>query len=574
MLSGLRLSFGHWSAAFARRFRNNFYLFLAAVVTTGILLDAGVFHVGVNMRQKAFDFMVRHRVVTPQPDPDIIIVDIDEASLAALAKDYGRWPWPRQVLGEFLEHLERQQPKAVVFDILFSDADVYNPDSDAYFNDVIAATDNTYFPFLRLAPEHDHLSQVMAYDIPGAARIPRDASVNAATEPLLNVAVILPHFEAALKPGRLGFHNIYPDRDGIVREYRLWQDQGEWRLPSLPLTVGQATGGKIPDQENLLLNWRGEPFTYHYASFSDVYLDMTAKTPKRPQNEFAGKIVILGSTAPSLFDLKATAMAKTHPGVEILATAIDNVKNGDYLRFWRGALPYLAMSLLLVWLTAAAFYRNVDRDRFNKLFSGSQIGLLAVSYAGINFTGTYIDLTGPVTWAIAYFSIAKIYALATDRALQRWLAFGVEPGSGGMRAMLMPVLIGSAEPLGDAMLKKIRGEIAGMGGLPKSVETLKGTQSGIWGLFGDMLVVRWTCAPDDAAQSGHIREEAAAIAARLDALVRRAGLPEGTAVCYVLHEGTLTGDDPLGPQWRALFARAVLELEHTQQHESAQSQDG
>ena len=149
MLSRLSFIISHWSASFARRFRNNFYLFLAALLTLGILLDASVFHVGENMRQKAFDFIVRHRIITPKPDPNIVIIDIDEASLAAMAGDYGRWPWPRQVMGEMVELLEQQRPKAVVFDILFSDPDVYNPDSDAYFNEVVASADNVFFPFLQ-----------------------------------------------------------------------------------------------------------------------------------------------------------------------------------------------------------------------------------------------------------------------------------------------------------------------------------------------------------------------------------------------------------------------------------------
>ena len=112
---------------------------------------------------------------------------------------------------------------------------------------------------------------------------------------------MLPHFEGALTPDRHGTHNIYPDADGIVREYRLWQDKDGWRLPSLPLQVGSyAALNSLPPPQNMLINWRGGPFTYANVSFSDVYLDMTAKVPKRPQNEFTGKIVIIGSTAPSL----------------------------------------------------------------------------------------------------------------------------------------------------------------------------------------------------------------------------------------------------------------------------------
>jgi CHASE2 domain-containing sensor protein len=564
MLTRLRLAFIHWSAAFARRFQNNFYLFLAGLLTIGILLDAGVFHVGENMRQKAFDFMVRHRVVIPRPDPGIVIVDVNEASLSALAPDFGRWPWPRQVFGEFVQQLEAQHPKAIVFDILFADADIYNPDSDTYFNEVIASTDNVFFPFLRLAGEHDGLSQVKPAMIPGIAAMEGTANPDA------TIAVVLPHFEAALRPGKLGTHNIYPDPDGIVREYRLWQDKDGWRSPSLPLAVGNFLQPEpIFPPRDMLINWRGGPFTYKTISFSDVYRDMTARTPQRPRDEFAGKIVIIGSTAPSLFDLKATAMAKTHPGVEILATAIDNVKHSDYLRFWRGALPYVLMSLLVIWLTAAAFYRNADRDRFNKIFSGSQIGLLGISYLGINLTDTYLDLTGPVTWAIVYFSIAKVYAIATDRAMQRWLAYGVEPGAGGLRAILMPILIESAEPLGDVMLKKLRFEVENMGTSPMNVEIMKGTQGGIWGLFGDMLLVRWTFPADMVDQEADIRRDSAEIAEKLSGVVSRSGLPAGTGFRHALHEGTLAGDLALAPQWRTMFAQAVLKLEHPQVNKEA-----
>lgn len=560
MLTRLGLAITQWTTSFTRRFRNNFYLFLAALLTTGILLDAGVFHIGENMRQKAFDFMVRNRVVSPKPDPDIVIVDINEASLAALAPDYGRWPWPRQVFGEFVEQLEAQRPKAIVFDILFADPDIYNPDSDAYFNDVLSSKDNVFFAFLRLPEEHDPLSQVSPSAIPGVKRATDSADATASDT---HVAVVLPHFEAALKPGRLGTHNIYPDRDGIVREYRLWQDKDGWLLPSLPLQVGSfAQMNSFPPPQNMLINWRGGPFTYHNVSFSDVYRDMTAKTPKRPQNEFTGKIVIIGSTAPSLFDLKATAMAKIHPGVEILATAIDNVKHNDYLHFPRGSTWYVLMSLLLIWSTAGAFFRNVDRDRFAKLFGFSQSGLLAVSYIGINLTNTYLDLTGPVTWAVAYFSIAKMYALANDRAMQRWLEIGVHPGNTGLNVIMMPVLIESPIPPGDALMGRLRRSIENMGTAVKNVELIKGTQSGIWGLFGDMVVVTWTDAASNEALPTHARQEAEQIAGQMNSLLMQIGLPNGTRTRYSIHEGRLNGDHPLGPQWRTLFAQAVILLEH------------
>jgi len=550
MLSRLSFHFIRITTLLAERLRNNFYLYLAVVLSLGILLDASVFHLGAKMKQKAFDVVVRNRIIVPKPDPDIIIVDVNEASLAALASDYGRWPWPRQVFGEFLSQLEEQKPKAVVFDILFSDADIYNPDSDAYFNDAIAATDNSFFPFVRLDESQDKLSQVKPGMIPGAMRVP-GTETNAETA----VAVVLPHFQAALQAGHLGTNNIYPDADGIVREYLLWQDKQGWRLPSLPLEVGKAVGGKTPPHDSMLLNWRGGPFTYRYVSFSDVYKDMTAKHPQRPGNEFTGKIVIIGSTAPSLFDTKATTMAKAHPGVEILATAIDNIKHNDPLKFWRGSVPYVLLSLLVIWLTATAFYRNIERDRFDRLFGASQLVLLTVSYVGVNLANVYLDLTAPVTWAIAYFSIAKIYALATDRAMQRVLGAELPAGEDTVEVALMVVQFDTPQPLGDTTLKKIRRELQAHARMPGRIDELKGTQSGVWGLFGDMLALSWT-------QAGQqVDDESKRLQAALPGILARQGVPGNVRIRQVELKGRLhSGSDTAG-QWRTLFAQAIMQLE-------------
>jgi CHASE2 domain-containing sensor protein len=167
LVSRIRRIMGGLSDLLAKYWKQNFYLYLAALFTVLAVLDNTVFHVTSEMRQAAFDTMVRYRVVVPKPDPDIVIVDINEASLAAMAQDYGRWPWPRQVLGEFVEQIEKQQPKAVIFDVLFSDADIYNADSDAYFDAAIAGTNNTFFPMLRLDTFSDNLSQLKPSMIPG-----------------------------------------------------------------------------------------------------------------------------------------------------------------------------------------------------------------------------------------------------------------------------------------------------------------------------------------------------------------------------------------------------------------------
>ncbi len=551
----LKLMLGFWLASLTRKLKNNFYLYLALLFSLVILLDAGVFHVGQNMRDKAFDLMVKNRIFKPSADPQIVIIDINEASLAAMSKEYGRWPWPRQVVGELVEAIQQQQPAAIVFDIVFSDADIYNPDSDSYFNAVISDCQRCFFPLLRLDQSQDRQSQLQYTHIPGLVAA-ADANRQA------TFAAIPPYFKGAWKAGHLGTHNVYPDNDGVVRQYRMRHQDRGWTLPALPLVIANAQNPISQDTpDEMLLNWRGKPFTYHYVSFSDVYTDLTSAHPKLGKAMFKDKIVIIGSTAPALFDIKPTAMDKQFPGVEILATALDNALHQDYLKVWRGKLPYILLSLLLVWLTTLAFYFKLDRDRFNGIFTGSQIGLLVLSYLAINLLHTYLDLAAPIFWAVAYFGVAKIYALATDRALQRWLAFGLTADSAELEVLIMPIAIESSETLGDAVMKRIRREIEQACQAPTQIDILTGTQSGIWGLFGEMVMVSWQYAPDTTYREA-AREDALQLSTQLQQRIDQLQLPGSPVVRDALHQGRIANQtSSLAAQWRVLFAQALIQLE-------------
>lgn len=539
----------------AQLWKHSFYLYLAGLFTVFAILDTTVLHKTAEMRQAAFDTMVRYRLIVPEPDPDIVIVDIDEASLAAMSQDYGRWPWPRQVLGEFLEQLEKQQPKAVVFDILFSDADVYNPDSDAYFDAAIAGTNNTYFPMLRLDPSADALSQIKPAMIPGVTPLPGMEQDENAT-----VAVVLPHFQSALDGGRLGLHNIYPDSDGVARRYNVYREDYGWRLPTLPSRIAQELGWPQPDAQQVLLNWRGKPFTYRHVSFSDVFADMTSKEKKRPQDEFKDKIVIIGSTAPSLFDIKATPMDRMFPGVEILATAIDNFKHGDALRYPEGRVWYLLITLTIVWLTAWAFYRNAGRDKIDRLFGLSQVILIGITYASINLTTVYINLTGPVTVGLAFFTIARLYAMATGKALEQNMVRAAAARSGELQATLLLIRLDSERNvLRAATVEKIRHELEKMGAAAKSVEVLTGDQKGLWDLFENTLAVSWVAEARDSEAQDAIRRDAEAVLAALPTVLQRHLVQPDNAASHFVHSGCIAGGAEAAAGWRTMFAEALLE---------------
>ena len=549
----LRRWTNEFSSLLARKWKTSFYLYLAGLFSVLMIADTTFLHLTANMKQGAFDMMVRYRLVVPKADKDIVIVDINEASLAAMAKEYGRWPWPRQVLGEFVEGIEAQHPKAVVFDILFSDADVYNPDSDAYFNEVIAGTDNTFFPMLRLDPADDGLSQIKPGMIPGVTPL------GAAASPDATVAMVLPHFQSVLEGGRMGLHNIYPDTDGIVRQYPVYRNDYGWKIPSLPLRIAQQLGYTQPQEESVLLNWRGPPFTYPSASFSDVFKDFSSQHKSRAADEFTGKIVIIGSTAPSLFDIKPTPLSRTHPGVEILATAIDNFKHGDFLRFPDARFIYLLLTLAVIWATAWGFYRNTGRDRIDRLFGASQFILLGISYASINFTNTYINLTGPVTLGLAYFTLARLYDYATSRELKQNTVREAQIRSGELHGVLMLIHLGNhTGMLNDGAREKIRSKLATIGSTHKSVEILKGDQQGLWDLFEDTLTISWLCDLDDEANRLSITRDTQLLEHAAVSLLHQYNATADNDVSSFIFEGRVAGGEQARESWRNLFAETLL----------------
>lgn len=493
------------------RLQRNFYLYSAALFTLLALLDAASLNLIVGMRQKAFDTMVRNRLVVAEPAADILIVDIDEKTLAAMAPEYGRWPWPRQVLGEFVAKIAAQQPKAIVFDILFSDPDLFNPDSDAYFNEVAAATDNTWFPLVRLDPAQDHLSALPVNQVPGVR--------SDEPGPGAPIAVVLPHFPAVQASGRVGYNNIWPDPDGIVRQYTVRRDEHGFELPSLALAVARTEQPDLAAPDNLLINWRGEPFRYPYVSFADVFGDLQREHPRRPGDEFTGKIVIIGSTAPSLFDIKATAVSRQFPGVEILATAIDNLRRGDWLRVPDLPLLFLAITLAILWGTAWAFYRHGASGRLDRLYGLSQVGLIVIAYAAINLLNAYINLTGPVMFGFVYFSLARYYAFATARALDASVvARQLRPDEEARGCLL--ILRFEVPTREEATLQKLADILQARCRLFPSAEWLTGRQRGLWRLLENTLVLCWFCEGNDARQWQAIQAEATAVTESLPEILR------------------------------------------------------
>jgi adenylate cyclase len=90
-----------------------------------------------------------------------------------------------------------------------------------------------------------------------------------------------------------------------------------------------------------------------------LYEDFNRSKRVRPASEFAGKIVIIGTAASGLHDLRVTPLNSLQPGAEILGTAIENLKNGRSMRYADRAWP-AAIGIALIFLLYFAFQRRID----------------------------------------------------------------------------------------------------------------------------------------------------------------------------------------------------------------------
>jgi len=87
-----------------------------ALLLVVALLEIGRLHLFEGIEGRVSDFLVREHANGLAPDPDIIVVDIDEPSLARMQDAAGKFPWPRSVYADLVLGVEFEKPRAIVFD--------------------------------------------------------------------------------------------------------------------------------------------------------------------------------------------------------------------------------------------------------------------------------------------------------------------------------------------------------------------------------------------------------------------------------------------------------------------------
>jgi adenylate cyclase len=386
-----------------RRLPGRGWLMLACLFGVIVIADDRLLGLSKIFDQRGGDLMLKINASRRPPSDRIVIVDIDQRSLELMNEIAGSWPWPRSVHGELIDHLVKQQPRGIAFDVLFNEPDVYRPEHDAAF---AAAVERNLDIWLAMTLNDDGQGARMR-DLPASVgaipltKPPRDTRV-----PLLLPLVVASQPNAM----RGGLINFTSDSDGVGRHHALYRDRNGWRFPSLVARMMADFGRPIPPQQQVLLNWRRG---WTHVSFADVYLDGLRAKPLRSPDEFRNKIVLVGTSAPGLLDLRVTPLDSTYPGVEILATAMDNIDRGDWLReVPRSRMVPLALALIA--LMAFALSRNVSANRLGYALLGVTAVVIAASWWAL-VGGTFVPVFAPLAFTWAFYLTASGVAYLDER---------------------------------------------------------------------------------------------------------------------------------------------------------------
>ncbi len=392
------------------------------------------------------------RVASGAPATDAVVVDVDDVSLAAL----GQWPWPRYRVAALVERIAAAEPRAVALDILFPEADRSSLgqiqqtfkrdfgidmkfsgvpsgllDNDGYLGSVLArhgVVGSMYLYF-------DHAGRVN-----GAASRPLALtgrtdllSLKQATGALMNARAI------SADTASSGFVNSQLDTDGVLRRAPLLIAHESEVYPSLALAavmralrvsevaigtdghgpVLQVADKKIPiDRAGFaLMKFNGGPDRYRSISAVDVLSGGV------DPEEFAGKIVFVGTTAVGLNDFHSTAVHPHFPGLKLQAAMTENMLHNGFVTqpSWADAAG-VAACLLAGALVAATFVWARTTVTIVVVSGLGALGLLAGSGWLLAGRGLFVSAAAPVVVVVVLFLSLLLARYAVEKRRARaWL---------------------------------------------------------------------------------------------------------------------------------------------------------
>jgi adenylate cyclase len=402
---------------------------LITLLAWGLTLGLAVTGILTLYTLKTLDLLFR---VTPLPpaSPEVVVITVGPADLESFKKKGISWPWPRQLYAPIIEFCQRGRARAVIFDILYTEASVYGADDDQRLAKTISTSGRVFLPIFLTREETGksvHLEEILtkaALDLSGSppAGLTRYRGVIPPIPPLLNATTALGNVESS------------PDPDGIYRRIPLvgsfqdrflpiltfaafchFQDPEKWHFEGGALVRGDY---RVPlDHEGrVLLKFRGPSRSHKRLSAANVIQSevrlQQGQAPFYQPEDLAGKWVMVGLTAPGLLDLKPSPMAPVYPGVELHATLLDNLLQGDFLQ---------PAPVWLIWLWALVLAGGVT---LAVLFSPrlgatlTALVLLLAVHLGVSFLAFRASWwADPVVPGVALgfaFALAAAYSYATE----------------------------------------------------------------------------------------------------------------------------------------------------------------
>jgi len=311
----------------------------------------------------------------------VAIVDIDEQSLRAL----GQWPWPRTIMAEMITKITEQGGTIVGFDVLFPEPDRSSPE---VFAETFQGLDDVTRERLRRLPSNDatfadviRTSRVVlgqsGYRVSGGVPTAQPAiQTGIATlgpDPRLFL-VDFPHLlrnlavldEAAQGHGMF---SVVSDRDGVVRRVPVVAVANGTIVPSLSLEMLRAAAGSgailvksdasgvrsvVVGDFEIPTDGKGRVWIHYSALKRGRYISAIDLLQGHvPAEALSGKMVLIGSSAAGLLDLKVTPIHPALPGVELHAQVLESaltrstLSRPSYTAFVELVLVAL-MSILLI----------------------------------------------------------------------------------------------------------------------------------------------------------------------------------------------------------------------------------
>lgn len=376
---------------------------------------------------RSFDYRQSIKVFHkhPIPNKDIVILAIDDASLEKLWDKYGEWPVPRKVYADIINHIEKDKPKAIIFDLLFIKSLKKESASDNALAEAMNGYKNVYTGMnfdnqpedLRTPAD---LPSRLALDIKNKSKINFQKKYG-----FTNCRTIM----TSLLEGnvKVGITNVIRSEDGIIRKISpIMEYKGKF-YPSLSfkassdylagqelkeLTIDNKNNlnifnKKLPltQEGDLILNWYGVSGTHTVYPLYKV-INQLDNTKIGSKFNFKDKIVLIGTTATSLHDTKSVPVQEgVYPGVEIHATFINNMLDGNFIRQTSTIINCLiivsviAIVGIIVMYSASTIFAMLSTILF-------AIAYLFVSYYVMELYNLWVPVVLPVISIILAFALS------------------------------------------------------------------------------------------------------------------------------------------------------------------------